>query len=39
MLIEHQHPLNKSIMMSVIGAPNVVKSSLINYLIGTDFTL
>ena len=39
MLIEHQHPLNKSIMMSVIGAPNVGKSSLINYLIGTDLSI
>ena len=31
MLIEHQHPHNRSIIASVIGAPNVGKSSLINY--------
>ena len=30
MLITHQHPLNKSIMVSVLGAPNVGKSSLVN---------
>ncbi len=39
MLIEHQHPLNKSIMLSVLGAPNVGKSSLINYLIGNDLSI
>lgn len=39
MLIEHQHPLNKSIMLSVLGAPNVGKSSLINYLIGSDLSI
>lgn len=39
MLIEHQHPLNKSIMLSVLGAPNVGKSSLINYLVGTDLSI
>ncbi len=39
MLIEHQHPLNKSIMLSVLGAPNVGKSSLINYLIGMDLSI
>ena len=39
MLIEHQHPLNKSIMLSVLGAPNVGKSSLINYLVGSDLSI
>ena len=33
MLIEHQHPHNRSITASVIGAPNVGKSSLINYFL------
>ena len=39
MLIEHQHPHNRSIMASVIGAPNVGKSSLINYLLGNDLSI
>jgi GTPase len=39
MLIEHQHPDNKSIMVSVLGAPNVGKSSLINNLLGTDLSV
>jgi len=34
-----QHPHNKSIMVSVIGAPNVGKSSMINYLMGTDLSV
>lgn len=39
MLIEHQHPDNKSIMIAVLGAPNVGKSSLINNLLGMDLTV
>ena len=39
MLIEHQHPHNRSITASVIGAPNVGQSSLINYLLGTDLSI
>ncbi|MBT3584926.1 MAG: GTPase Era [Halobacteriovoraceae bacterium] len=39
MLVEDQHPLNKSIMVSVLGVPNVGKSSLINYLMGMNLTV
>lgn len=39
MLIEHQHPDNKSIVVSVLGAPNVGKSSMINYLLGMDLSI
>jgi GTP-binding protein Era len=39
MLIENQHPNNKSIMVAVVGAPNVGKSSLINYLMGVDLSV
>ncbi|MBF0299706.1 MAG: GTPase Era, partial [Oligoflexia bacterium] len=38
MLITNQNPHNKSIMLGVIGVPNVGKSSLINYLIGLDLS-
>lgn len=39
MLLEDQHPLNRSIMVSVLGAPNVGKSSMINYFLGTDLSV
>jgi len=39
MLLENQHPENKSIVVSVLGAPNVGKSSLINYLLGMDLSI
>ena len=39
MLIEHQHPSNKSIMVSVLGAPNVGKSSFVNNLMGFDLSV
>ena len=39
MLIEDQHPDNKSISVSILGAPNVGKSSLVNYLMGMDLSI
>ncbi len=39
MLLTDQHPHNKSIMVSVLGAPNVGKSSMINYLVGLDLSV
>lgn len=39
MLIQDQHPHNKSITVAVLGVPNAGKSSLINNLIGTDLTI
>jgi GTP-binding protein Era len=39
MLIEDQHPLNKAIMIAVLGKPNVGKSSFINHLLGFDLAI
>lgn len=39
MLLTDQHPHNKSIMVAVLGAPNVGKSSMINYLMGMDLSV
>jgi GTP-binding protein Era len=39
MLIEDQHPHNKSIMAAILGAPNVGKSSLANCLVGMDLSI
>ena len=39
MLLTNQHPHNKSVMVSVLGAPNVGKSSMINYLLGLDLSV
>lgn len=39
MLIEDQHPLNRQIMVSLLGKPNVGKSTLINYLMGFDLSI
>jgi GTP-binding protein Era len=39
MLFENQHPLNKSIMIAVLGKPNAGKSSFINHLLGFDLSI
>lgn len=39
MLLEDQHPHNKAVMISVLGKPNVGKSSFINNLLGFDLTI
>ncbi|MES2526893.1 MAG: GTPase Era [Bdellovibrionota bacterium] len=39
MLFENQHPLNKSVMIAVLGKPNVGKSSFINHLLGFDLSI
>jgi GTP-binding protein Era len=38
MLILNQHPLNKSILVGVLGTPNSGKSSLVNCLLGFDLS-
>ena len=39
MLFEHQYPHNRSLTVSVIGPPNVGKSTLINCYMGRDFSI
>ena len=39
MLLQNQHPLNRHITIAVLGEPNVGKSCLVNYLLGTDISI
>lgn len=39
MLITHQHPLNKSIMVAVLGRPNAGKSTFINAMLGQELSI
>lgn len=39
MLLEDQHPHNKSISATLIGAPNAGKSTLVNTLLGFDLSI
>ena len=39
MLLQDQHPLNRHITVAILGEPNVGKSCLVNYLLGTDLSI
>jgi GTP-binding protein Era len=39
MLIQNQHPLNKSLTVSLLGRPNAGKSTLVNKLLGFDLSI
>ena len=39
MLLTNQNPFNRHITVAILGEPNVGKSCLINYLLGTDLSI